>query len=1170
MKPLLSALNDIPEYRSLLAAIDNGACPAAFSGLSAVHRAHFAAGIRQELNRPVVVVCADEGEAERMARDLAALSGEEVRTLSAREFTFHNAAVVSRQYEHRRLSTLRALAAGECPLLVCTVESILQRTIPKTLLTQAAQVLRMGERHDLGELAGTLAAAGYTRCEQVEGVGQFALRGGILDFFSPAHPKPVRVEFFGDEIDAMGLFDPDTQRRIENLGAAEILPAAEVLPQFTPGGYGGLLEGLDRLISQAKRRKGSETLVQTLEEDRERLAAGTAFPAMDRYIALIYPVMATAADYFPEDAVVVLSESPRVAERGKSYLWQLGEDAKALMERGELAGELADFARTFEELTEVLADWPVCYLDAFTSSRYPQRPRTLLNLLTKQLPSYGASLETAVSDLAHYVSDGFRTVVLVSSEQRALNLQALLREQKMTTAVDFQLHELPGYGKAVIAVGGLTAGMEYPVGRFAVLTEGQSLLGKKRRSKPVTNRQKLGSYADLSPGDLVVHEHHGVGRFLEMTKMTVDGVQKDYVKIAYAGADVLYVPATQLDLVSKYIGSGEDAQETRKLSRLGGTDWEKAKTRAKKAVKDLAKGLIQLYAERQRQPGFAFSPDSPWMKEFEDEFEYAETDDQLRCIAEIKQDMEQARPMDRLLCGDVGYGKTEVAFRAIMKCVLDGKQAAILVPTTVLARQHYLTAKQRFAKHPVEIDVVSRFRTQTQMKDTLRRLEQGGIDLLIGTHRLFQKDVKFKDLGLLVIDEEQRFGVQHKEKLKELSKQVDVLTLSATPIPRTLNMALSGIRDMSTLEEPPMDRQPVQTYVLEHDWGVLSDAMRRELERGGQVYYLHNRVETITRTAARIKEMLGEDVAVAVAHGKMSQEELNDVMTRMSDGEVDVLVCTTIIETGIDIANANTLIIEDADHMGLAQLHQIRGRVGRSTRRAYAYLTYRRGKVLTEVASKRLGAIREFAEFGSGFKIAMRDLEIRGAGNVLGPEQSGFLLSVGYDMYLKLLEEAVLEERGEKPERPTECAADLSVAASIPDRYVPSPEQRMDLYRRIAAIRSEADADDVMDELIDRYGDPPRTVNNLISVALLRADAARNGISQIDQKGANLNFYLDQFDLQRVSALCGLEKYRSRLLFSAGERPYLALRLKKGEDALKFGRKLVEDYAKTAPAQTEG
>ena len=1170
MKPLLSALNDIPEYRSLLAAIDNGACPAAFSGLSAVHRAHFAAGIRQELNRPVVVVCADEGEAERMARDLAALSGEAVRTLSAREFTFHNAAVVSRQYEHRRLSTLRALAAGECPLLVCTVESILQRTIPKTLLTQAAQVLRMGERHDLGELAGTLAAAGYTRCEQVEGVGQFALRGGILDFFSPAHPKPVRVEFFGDEIDAMGLFDPDTQRRIENLGAAEILPAAEVLPQFTPGGYGGLLEGLDRLISQAKRRKGNETLVQTLEEDRERLAASTAFPAMDRYIALIYPVMATAADYFPEDAVVVLSESPRVAERGKSYLWQLGEDAKALMERGELAGELADFARTFEELTEVLADWPVCYLDAFTSSRYPQRPRTLLNLLTKQLPSYGASLETAVSDLAHYVSDGFRTVVLVSSEQRALNLQALLREQKMTTAVDFQLHELPGYGKAVIAVGGLTAGMEYPVGRFAVLTEGQSLLGKKRRSKPVTNRQKLGSYADLSPGDLVVHEHHGVGRFLEMTKMTVDGVQKDYVKIAYAGADVLYVPATQLDLVSKYIGSGEDAQETRKLSRLGGTDWEKAKTRAKKAVKDLAKGLIQLYAERQRQPGFAFSPDSPWMKEFEDEFEYAETDDQLRCIAEIKQDMEQARPMDRLLCGDVGYGKTEVALRAVMKCILDGKQAAILVPTTVLAQQHYATAVSRFRDFPVKIEVLSRFTPAREQKRILEAAKNGGVDLLIGTHKLLQKNMAFKDLGLLVIDEEQRFGVTHKERLKEMSRQVDVLTLSATPIPRTLNMALSGLRDMSTLEEPPADRQPVQTYVLEHDWAIIEDAVRRELGRGGQVYYLHNRVESIDATAARLQKMLGPEVRIVTGHGKMTEQELSSVMQAMVDGEADILVCTTIIETGIDIPNVNTLIIEDADKMGLAQLHQIRGRIGRSARRAYAYLTYRRGKVLQETAAKRLAAIREYVEFGSGFKIAMRDLEIRGAGNLLGPEQSGYLMSVGYDLYLKLLEEAVLEERGEEKRIETECAADLTVNAHIPDRYVPSAEQRMDLYRRIAAIRTDEDASDLLDEMLDRYGEAPKSVLALLDVALLRSAAAKAGVSDISQKGSLLRLQLGVFHPQALVAVCGHAKYRQRLTLAAGEIPALTLKLKPGEDVLEAARDLVEDLKLAAEEAAGG
>ena len=659
----------------------------------------------------------------------------------------------------------------------------------------------------------------------------------------------------------------------------------------------------------------------------------------------------------------------------------------------------------------------------------------------------------------------------------------------------------------------------------------------------------------------MVHEHHGVGRYVGMVKMPVDGVERDYVKIAYAGTDVLYVPATQLDLVSKYIGGGEDANETKKLSRLGGGDWEKAKSKARKAVKDLAKGLIALYAQRQRQPGYAFSPDSPWQREFEEQFEYTETDDQLRCIGEIKRDMERPTPMDRLLCGDVGYGKTEVAFRAMMKCVLDGKQAAVLVPTTVLARQHYLNALRRFAKYPVNIDVVSRFRTPTQMKETLRKVENGEVDILIGTHRLFNKDVKFKDLGLLVVDEEQRFGVQHKEKLKENFRQVDVLTLSATPIPRTLNMALSGIRDMSTLEEPPADRQPVQTYVLEHDWGVLGDAMRRELERGGQVYYLHNRVDTIDRTASRIQQLLGDQAAVGVAHGKMAQEAIDDVMSRMTDGELNVLVCTTIIETGIDLPNANTLIIEDADHLGLAQLHQIRGRVGRSNRRAFAYLTYRKGKALSENSAKRLEAIREFAEFGSGFKIAMRDLEIRGAGNVLGPEQSGFMLSVGYDMYLKLLEEAVLTQQGQPVPKRTDCAANLTVAASIPDRYVPAQEQRMDLYRRIAALRTEQDADDLVDELIDRYGEPPRTVNNLISVALLRTEAAQAGITDIDQKNGSLLLTIPEFDLRLVSQLCGGERYKGRLLFSAGEKPYLSLRLKKGEDALRAARALVADYA---------
>ena len=1164
MKLLTQILSGVPEFPRLLAALDSGGCPAAVSGLSAVHRAHFAAGIWQQTGRPVVLLCADETEADRLAEDLTAFTGQAVRRLSARDFTFHNAAVVSRQWEHRRLSALRALAAGESPLTVCTVESLLQRTLPRALLTQCAQMLRVGESHDLPELAERLSAAGYTRCEQVEGVGQFALRGGILDVFSPAFDRPVRAEFFGDEIDSMGLFDVSSQRRTVNLREAEILPASEVLPQFAPGGFPGLLEALDGLIARVEKSKPSHpALLATLNEDRERFQAGVAFPAVDRYLALIYPQMATAADYLPEDAVVLFCESPRVAERAKHYLWRLEEDVKTLLEGGQVSGELAVYARTMEELCRVLGDYPVCFLDAFASSSYPLRPRVMLDVMAKQLPSYGASLETAAGDLRHYQGAGFGAVVLAGGEQRCLNLQSLLREEKVRSAVDFALHDLPGPGQAVLCVGGLSAGFEYPDAKLAVLTEGRPAAPRKPRPKKQTNRQKLDSYADLSPGDLVVHEHHGIGRYVGMVKMTADGVQKDYVKINYAGADVLYVPATQLDLVSKYIGAGENV-EAKKLSKLGGADWEKAKTRAKKAVADLAKGLIQLYAERQRLPGYAFSPDSPWQKEFEDQFEYTETDDQLRCIAEIKRDMEKATPMDRLLCGDVGYGKTEVAFRAIMKCMLDGKQAAILAPTTVLARQHYLTAKRRFAKFPVEIDVVSRFRTAGQMRATLQKLQAGKIDLLIGTHRLFQKDVKFKDLGLLVVDEEQRFGVAHKEKLKELSKQVDVLTLSATPIPRTLNMALSGIRDMSTLEEPPQDRLPVQTYVLEHDWGVLADAMRRELERGGQVYYLHNRVETIERTAARIQALLPE-ARIGVGHGKMTQEELSDVMSHMTDGDLDILVCTTIIETGIDIPNANTLIIEDADHLGLAQLHQIRGRVGRSARRASAYMTYRRGKVLTEVAAKRLGAIREFAEFGSGFKIAMRDLEIRGAGNVLGPEQSGFLLSVGYDMYLKLLEEAVLEERGEKPELRAECAADLTVAASIPDRYVPSPEQRMDLYRRIARIRSEEEADDLVDELVDRYGDPPRPVNNLISVALLRAAAAKCGITEIAQRGERLNFTLRDPDLARVSAIAGRPAYRGRLLFSAGDKPYLSLKVKKGEDPVKLSSKLIEEYGAAAP-----
>ncbi len=1126
MKQLLNILNTVPEYLRLEAALESGRSPAEVSGLSPVHRAHFAAGLLTRLEVPVVLLCADEGECVRLAADVTALTGTPAVLIGAREFLFHQGAVASRQWEHQRIAAFRAMARGKVPLIAATVEGLLQRTLPPEELSAHVVELELTGSYDPEELAGCLAALGYTRCQQVEGVGQFALRGGILDVFSPGMDSPVRVEFWDRDVDSMGLFDVSSQRRTGKLDRAEFLPVSELLPVRDENGQW------------------------------QRLS--------DRDLPARYKTLATAAHHLPPDAIVCLSESSRVAERGRNWLWQLGEDVKTLIENGAVDGRHAVFAAGMDDLMAQLSRHGLCFLDSFTTSKPPLPPKAVLAAQGRQLPSFGASLDAAAADLSQLQSASTGAVVLVGSEQRALNLQSLLRERKIRSAVDFQLHGLPQPGSITIAVGGLSAGFDYIGCPYAVLTEGADGPRKKgKRLKHAADRRKVDSFTDLTPGDLVVHEHHGIGRFVGMVKMQVDGVDKDYVKLAYAGTDTLYVPATQLDAIAKYIGGGDDP-EKKKLSRLGSADWEKAKARTRKAVKDLAKGLIQLYAQRQRQPGYAFAPDSPWQKEFEDDFPYHETEDQLRSINEIKRDMEAPRPMDRLLCGDVGYGKTEVALRAVMKCVLDGRQAAILVPTTVLARQHYLTARGRFAKYPVEIDLVSRFRTPAQIKKTLAGVESGSVDVLIGTHRLLQKDVRFKNLGLLVVDEEQRFGVTHKERLKEMSKQVDVLTLSATPIPRTLNMALSGIRDMSAIEEPPASRQPVQTYVLEHDWSVLADAMRRELERGGQVYYLHNRVDTIQRTAARIKELLGEDVSIAVGHGKMGQDELNDVMTRVSDGEVDILVCTTIIETGIDIANVNTLIIEDADKMGLAQLHQIRGRVGRSPRRAYAYMTYRQGKVLTEIAAKRLSAIREYAEFGSGFKIAMRDLEIRGAGNLLGPEQSGFLMSVGYDLYLKLLEEAVLEEKGEKPQALPECAVDLTVAASIPDRYVPDPGQRMDLYRRIARIRTSEDGDDMTDELIDRYGDPPRQVNNLISVALLRGRAAACSITEITQKGGGLAFALDRFQLEAVAALAG--QYPGRMLFSPGDKPALTLKLKKGEDPLRSAAQVVERYAALLPA----
>ena len=1160
MDAFLKTLQTLPEVAELVSRVENGGCPAVLTGTQPVQRACVGAAVATGAGRPMVFLCADEREARQLAGDLQSLTGEMPVTLLAREWQFRPNAVSSREWERSRLAALHQMAAGNAPVVVATVDALLARTMPPHRLAELSMTLETGGRADLKELTDRLLQAGYSRCDQVEGVGQFALRGGILDVFSPLMEQPVRCEFFDDEIDSLGLFDPGTQRRTENVSSALLLPAAEVLPGLAPGGLTHLAEQIEKLAVKYAKKENGEKIAQTLRGDAERFRSGAEVNGLDRYLSLIYPDAAGGADYLPPDAVVFLCEGGRVEQRVKTVLLQLHQDTEALMEAGLMVGDAAEVCLSGEALFAQLADFPVVMLDALPTSRHPLKPRGLLAINARQLSSYGGSLETAVTDLEHYRNTGSAVLVLCGGEVRAKNLLRLLEERSIPAVLDLKGAAMPKPGELRITVGALSAGCEWPALKLAVLTEGQltAPTQKKLKLKKDSNRQKLQSYTDLSPGDLVVHTHHGIGRFAGIQRMPVDGVEKDYIKIDYAGGDCLYVPVTQLDMVSKYIGGGEDQERTR-LNKLGGTEWAKQKTKARKAAKDLAAGLTKLYAERQRRPGFAFSPDSPWQTEFEEAFPYAETGDQLQAIADIKKDMEQPRPMDRLLCGDVGYGKTEVALRAVMKCILDGKQAAILVPTTVLAQQHYATACGRFRDFPVKIEVLSRFTTAKEQKRILEAARTGNLDLLIGTHKLLQKNMEFKDLGLLVIDEEQRFGVTHKERLKEMSRQVDVLTLSATPIPRTLNMALSGLRDMSTIEEPPADRQPVQTYVLEHDWAILEDAMRKELARGGQIYYLHNRVETIDLTASRIQKLLGPEVRVAVGHGKMGEQELSAVMQAMVDGEADVLVCTTIIETGIDIPNVNTLIMEDADRLGLAQLHQIRGRIGRSTRRAYAYLTYRQGKILQETAAKRLAAIREYVEFGSGFKIAMRDLEIRGAGNLLGPEQSGYLMSVGYDLYLKLLEEAVLEERGEAKKIETECAADLTLNANIPERYVTSPEQRMDLYRRIAAIRTNDDASDLMDEMIDRYGEPPKPVLALLDVALLRAAAAKAGVSDITQKKDALRFTLAVFRPEALVHVCGLTKYKFRLTLSAGETPMLTLKLKPGANVLDTALELVED-----------
>ena len=1126
MKLINEVLKKDPDYASLLNEVERGRLPIVCTGLSLIHKAIIAAALREHTGKRVVLITHDEATAAELCGDINAL-GLKSLNFPARDLCIGDLSGYSKEYEHKRIDTLSAVADGAFDLLTISLDAAVQYTVKPEVLKGSRFTLKAGDSADTSELAEKLINAGYTRSQLCEGSGQFSVRGGIFDLFPVNSEKPCRIEFWGDEIDSISYFDPETQRREENADEIEISPAAEVM--FDP------LKLAAKLKTEIPNPALTLKQRDILAKDAELLENGVKIPP-DRYIPLL-DTMGTVFEY-SGDSLLMLSESGNMAERFKSMEIQLSADTENYLEEGYLFSKTAKLQLDKTEFFGFAGNGIIA--ENFPRGSYEIKPKSVINFNYKRSTAWGGDIEVLLEDIS-YMRDIRGNVVILAGEQRAAQvLNAELCERGVQSIYTMNADTAP-VGVTVIP-GGLSAGFEIPSQKFMLITHRFIAPEGKKHKRKHKAGQEIGSLDELKKGDYVVHEAHGIGIFDGINRITQGGVTKDYIKIKYAKSDVLYVPVTQLDLVSKYIGAAENGGV--RLNRLGGSEWQKTRKRVKAAVKDMAKQLTALYAKRMAVKGYAFSPDTDLQNDFERRFEYEETDDQLRCINEIKRDMERETPMDRLLCGDVGFGKTEVALRAAFKCISEGKQCALLVPTTILAMQHYNTIIRRFGEMPVSVGLLNRFVSPKEQAKIIADLKCGRLDMVVGTHRLISKDVSFKNIGLVIIDEEQRFGVAQKEKLKEQYPFVDILTLSATPIPRTLNMALSGLRDMSSIDEAPGDRHPVQTYVLEYNLGVITDAINKEIRRGGQVYYLHNRVESIERCAGVLKAKL-PDINIGIAHGQMSEDELTDVWQRLVEHEIDLLVCTTIIETGVDVPNANTLIIEEADKMGLAQLHQLRGRVGRSPRRAYAYFCFRRNVQLSDVASKRLEAIREFTEFGSGFKIAMRDLEIRGAGSILGGEQHGNMEAVGYDMYLKLLSQAVNEENGQPETEDMPCTVDLNISAHIPESYIESLPARLGIYKRIAAIRTDDDVSDVIDELCDRFGEPPQAVMGLIDVAILRSKAAAADICEITGNANTAILHINSIKPEAVAKLS--EHFGSRFSLNAASTPVYTVRMRAGQ-----------------------
>ena len=1121
--------SELSGFKSIREAIEKKITPVSVTGLSHIHRAQLVHALSGD--RINLVVTSTEAEARRLCDDINMMSGgAEAVVFPSKELVLTPVDSSNHEYEHMRIAALARAAKGECSTICASIEAVMQPVIPCGVLIAAGITLRQGQEIDLTVLCAALARNGYQRCEKVEGASQFSVRGSIVDIYPVQADRPVRMELWGDEIDSISEFDTETQRRTDPLESIDIPPASEMMYDCAE-----LADKIEQLCKKA-RGKRAELIREHLGADIHRLRAGELLAHSVKYYPLVYGEPSTVLDYI--DGTVIFSDYSAIMDVASGVTSRCSEDIKILLEDGQLCKGLDGYTLELEKI-RALTDKRTClFVSSFMQGGERVDFRRLVSFEAMQTASWSGEMKQLIEDLGDFLRRDYRVILCAGSEKTLPIIQQDLNERDIPCGLVSE-GAVPESGKVCLMSGSLSGGFEYPENRTALITQGRAMdsAAKKRRKKR-NKAEEIRSLADITEGDLVVHSSHGIGRFIGIRKLEFDGVTKDYITIQYAGTDKLYIPVTQLDMVSRYIGPRDDSGV--KLNKLGSSEWQRTRSNVKRAVKDMAQELIALYAKREQSQGFAFYPDDEIQRDFEERFPYVETEDQLRSIAEIKADMERSRPMERLLCGDVGFGKTEVALRAAMKCVLAGKQCALLAPTTVLAYQHYQTAIRRFEHFPVNVELLSRYRTPKQQEEIIRKLKQGRIDLLIGTHKIIQKAVVFKDLGLAIIDEEQRFGVAHKERFKEVFSGVDVLMLSATPIPRTLNMAMSGIRDMSVIEEPPQDRYPVQTYVIEYNVGTVVQAIVRELRRGGQVYYIHNRVETILGCADRLQQLLPE-ARIAVAHGRMNEDEMSDIWQQLVEHEVDILVCTTIIETGVDVPNVNTLIIEDSDRFGLSQLYQLRGRVGRSNRRGYAYFTYKRDKVLTEIATKRLNAMREFTQFGSGFRIALRDLEIRGAGSILGGRQHGHMEAVGYDMYLKLLSEAIAEEKGEQPEKIPECLVDIQIDAHIPETYISSLNQRIDVYRKIMTVNTDDDKSDLIDELIDRYGDPPKSVVGLIDVSLLRNKAAHLGISEISQKNGSMYFYTEYLCTEQIAGLSGA--YRGKITFNGSGKSYVSVKI---------------------------